>query len=160
MDVRPYTEEDHDVVLALTIETFRPFFEESMPSVLGERVVELQHDRWRDDYREHVPTMHDPDANKFVAVAEHDGEVIGYVGWLLHADPRVGEIEILAVDAAQRRHQVASALCAHAFDGMKRRGVEVVELGTGGDWFHAPARAFYEGLGMTPFPTVRYYKEL
>ena len=33
-------------------------------------------------------------------------------------------------------------------------------LGTGGDEFHAPARAFYDSLGMTPLPVVVYYKVL
>jgi hypothetical protein len=55
---------------------------------------------------------------------------------------------------------VASTLCAHVFDDLRRHGIEVVSLGTGGDEFHAPARAFYDSLGMTPLPVVVYYKTL
>jgi hypothetical protein len=51
-------------------------------------------------------------------------------------------------------------LCAHVFDDLRRHDIEVVSLGTGGDEFHAPARAFYDSLGMTPLPVVVYYKAL
>jgi hypothetical protein len=35
-----------------------------------------------------------------------------------------------------------------------------VSIGTGGDDFHAPARALYEELGFTPFPNVNYTKAI
>ena len=38
--------------------------------------------------------------------------------------------------------------------------VKLVQLGTGGDPGHAPARHTYEKAGFTPLPLVRYYKEL
>jgi hypothetical protein len=43
---------------------------------------------------------------------------------------------------------------------MRRTGVQVVSLGTGGEWFHEPARAFYESKGMIPVPNVSYFQEL
>jgi hypothetical protein len=39
-------------------------------------------------------------------------------------------------------------------------GETLVQLGTGGDPGHAPARHTYEKAGFTPLPLVRYYKEL
>ena len=36
--------------------------------------------------------------------------------------------------------------------------MEVVSLGTGGDWFHAPARGLYESLGFHPVPVVYYLR--
>jgi hypothetical protein len=42
----------------------------------------------------------------------------------------------------------------------ERHGEVVVSIGTGGDDFHAPARALYESLGFTPFPTVNYTRAL
>ena len=41
--------------------------------------------------------------------------------------------------------------CASTPSEMRALGAEVVEIGTGGDPFHAPARALYEKLGCTPF---------
>ena len=39
---------------------------------------------------------------------------------------------------------------------MRAGGVEVVQIGTGGDPFHAPARALYEQLGFTQVPVSVY----
>ncbi|QEU90176.1 hypothetical protein [Streptomyces kanamyceticus] len=39
-------------------------------------------------------------------------------------------------------------------------GAEVVEIDTGGDRFHAPARALYEALGCTPLPRTVYFRQL
>ncbi len=55
---------------------------------------------------------------------------------------------------------MGAALCEHAFAQMRMLGAEVVEIGTGGDSFHAPARALYERLGFVPLPVVAYYRQL
>jgi len=47
-----------------------------------------------------------------------------------------------------------------AFGEMRALGAEVVEIGTGADPFHAPARALYERLGCTQLPIAVYYKQL
>ena len=73
---------------------------------------------------------------------------------------RHGEIDILAVSAEDRRRHVGAALCDHAVADMRVRDVEVVAIGTGGDWFQAPARALLESLGFTPFPGVVYVKAI
>ncbi|MFJ8933404.1 GNAT family N-acetyltransferase [Streptomyces sp. NPDC102364] len=43
---------------------------------------------------------------------------------------------------------------------MRLRGAEIVEIGTGGDPFHAPARALYEQLGCTQSPVAVYFRQL
>lgn len=68
-----------------------------------------------------------------------------------------GEIDILAVSSENRRHHIGTLLYEHALANMEVRGIEVVVL-TGGDRFHAAARALYESLGFTPFPGVYYFK--
>jgi ribosomal protein S18 acetylase RimI-like enzyme len=118
------------------------------------------HGDWREDYHQQVRGLHDPDAHKWVAVAELDGVVVGFVAWQVDPVKRYGQVEFLLVDQRHRRQAIAEQLCAHAFADLRARDIHVVEIGTGGDPFHAPARAFYESLGMTSFPVVYYYKEL
>ncbi len=79
-----------------------------------------------------------------------------------HADPgrRNGTITMLAVDAGHRRRQAGTALCAHAFREMRAVGAEVVTISTGGDPFHAPARALYESLGCIALPVTVYFRRL
>lgn len=67
---------------------------------------------------------------------------------------------MLAVHPAHQNHGVGTGLNTFALEKMKEAGVKVVELGTGGDEGHAPARRSYEKAGFTGLPLVRYYKEL
>lgn len=160
MRIRPYHREDRERLIELTIETFAPFHEESFRQAVGDVVWRHEQAHWREAYRADVPGLHDPDSHRYVAVAEHQDEILGYVAW--HIDPtrHHGEVYIVAVAANHRGARVGTRLCEHAFEEMKARDVAIVEIGSGGDAFHAPARALYESLGCIPFPTVIYYKEL
>jgi len=127
---------------------------------VGEVVFANQHGNWRGDYRTQVPELHDPAAHRFIAVAETGDAIAGYVAWTVDPARRNASLTHLAVDAAHRRQKTGRALCEHAFAQMRALGAEVVEIGTGGDPFHAPARALYERLGCVQLPVAVYYREL
>ncbi len=160
MLIRPFVQRDLARLIELTIETFRAFYEDSFRRLMGEIVFANQHGNWRDDYREQVPELHDPGQHKYVAVAETDGAIAGYVAWTVDPARRNGSITLLAVAAEHRRRRLGTALCEHAFEKMRTLGAEVVVIGTGGDHFHAPARALYEGLGCSALPVAVYYRLL
>jgi ribosomal protein S18 acetylase RimI-like enzyme len=160
MLIRAFTQHDLAPLTELTIETFRPFYEDSFRPLVGEAVFANQHGNWRDDYRKQVAELHAPERHTYVAVAEAEDGIAGYVAWSVDPARRNGSVTILAVSAKHRRHHVGTALCEHAFEKMRTLGAEVVEIGTGGDPFHAPARALYERLGCTPLPVVVYYRQL
>ena len=160
MLIRTFRPRDLARLIDLTIETFRPFYEDSFRPLVGEVVFANQHGNWRDDYREQVAGLHAPAQHRHVAVAEIGDAVAGYVAWSVDPARRNGSISHLAVDAGHRRHQLGTALCEHAFAELRAGGADVVEIGTGGDAFHAPARALYERLGCTLLPVAVYYKQL
>ncbi len=160
MLIRPFLPHDLTRLTDLTIETFGPFYEDVFRPLVGEVVFANQHGTWRDDYGREVADLHDPDRHRYVAVAETGGAVAGYVAWTVDPERRNGSITHVAVAAGHRRHRAATALCEHAFAEMRSRGAEVVEIGTGGDLFHAPARALYESLGCTMLPIAVYYRQL
>ncbi|MFJ4689105.1 GNAT family N-acetyltransferase [Streptomyces sp. NPDC088789] len=160
MVIRPFVQQDLTPLIELTIETFRPFYEDFFRTLVGEVVFANQHGNWRDDYREQVAGLHVPEQHAYVAVAEAEEGIAGYVAWSVDPARRNGSVTILAVSATHRRHHVGTALCEHAFDKMRTLGAEVVEISTGGDPFHAPARALYEGLGCIPLPVTVYYRQL
>jgi ribosomal protein S18 acetylase RimI-like enzyme len=164
MRIRGYRDTDLDILIELTIETFRPFFEQSFPAMVGLEVdlIEHQHGHWEQDYREQVPTLHDPGQGREVAVAvDDDDTILGYVAWLPDPSrPQHGQVEIIAVDTSHRRGQVGTRLMQHALDQMRAQGMRYVGLGTGGDRFHAPARGLYESLGFPPIPIVGYLRSL
>ncbi|WP_327040554.1 GNAT family N-acetyltransferase [Micromonospora ureilytica] len=160
MRIRSFLQHDLDRLTELTIETFGPFYEESFRPLVGEIVFANQHGKWRDDYVEQVAVLHDPAQHRYVAVAEIDGAIAGYVAWAVEPERRSASVTILAVSAEHRRLGAGTVLCEHAFAAMRDLGAEVVTIGTGGDGFHVPARALYEALGCTPLPVAVYYREL
>jgi GNAT superfamily N-acetyltransferase len=160
MLIRTYEPRDQSPILQLTIATFEPFYENYFRTLMGEVVFAHQHGAWREDYATQLENLHRPDEGKHVAVCEVDGDLTGYVAWVVAPERRHGEIDILAVSTTGRGEGVGRALCEHAFAEMKGQGVNVVEIGTGADPFHRPARALYESLGCTPLPAVVYFKEL
>jgi ribosomal protein S18 acetylase RimI-like enzyme len=158
MRIRPFQPSDLPALIDLTIEVFGPFYEQSFRAMVPPEIFEHQHGHWAEDYRNSVPKLHDPDNGKHVAVAESDdGHLVAYIGWGIDSERRHGEIDPLAVRESARRSGVGRALCEHALAAMRDQ-VDVVGLGTGGDWFHAPARALYESLGFFPVPVVYYLR--
>jgi len=162
VNIRSYQLRDLNALTELTIATFGPFYENYFRPLVGEVIFHHQHGRWADDYRVQVPALHDPAAGRHVAVAEtSDGAIAGYVAWTADLARRHGEVVILAVAQAHRRHRIGTALCQHALDDMTRKDVEVVTIGTGAtDSFHAPARKLYESLGCVPVNVAVYFKQL
>lgn len=160
MRIREFGQDDLERIIGLTIDTFGPFYEQSFRPLVGDVIFANQHGDWRADYRTLVAGLHDPSQHKYVAVAEIGGAITGYVGWSVNPARRNGSVIILAVADEHRRHQTGTALCEHAFAQMRALGAEVVEIGTGGDPFHAPARALYEKLGCVALPTTVYYRTL
>jgi ribosomal protein S18 acetylase RimI-like enzyme len=161
MKIRSFRPSDLPHLIDLTIEVFGPFYERSFRSMVPADVYLHHHGSWADDYRTSVPQLHDPSAGKFVAVAadDHD-EVLGFVGWEIEAEIRHGTIAMLAVRESARGAGLGRALCQHAVASMHGEGVAFLSVGTGGDWFHAPARALYESLGFHAVPVVYYLRAM
>ena len=78
----------------------------------------------------------------------------------LNHEARIGELCMIAVHPGSRRQGIGAALNDRALELMTEAGMQLAELGTGGDPAHAAARRSYERAGYTAFPLVRYYKEL
>lgn len=160
MHFRSSTPRDLSSLLDLTLRVFEPFYEESFRPLLGETVYAVQHGSWRSDYRQELQSLLEPAPGKGFLVAEDDGVPLGYIAWHTDAVRGHGEITLLAVDAEHRGRGIARVLCEQALDQMRRSGARIVEISTGGDGFHAPARALYEELGCTAIPVAVYFKEL
>lgn len=160
MLIRPPAPGDLTAITQLTIDTFGPFYEQHFRPLVGELIFANQHGNWRTDYHRQVAALHDPDQHKHLAIADVEGTIAGYVAFSVDPDNRNGNVEMLAVDEQHRRLGAGRELCEHAFAEMRELGADVVQIGTGGDPFHAPARALYEGLGCTPLPLTVYYRQL
>jgi ribosomal protein S18 acetylase RimI-like enzyme len=160
MLIKPIEDSDVQNLINIAVDTFHPFYEEYVRALLGEEVFHHQHGNWRQDYQSDIPTLHSPESGRHLAAAEVNDEIVGFVAWKTNVKPNHGEIYLLAVSRSYRQQHVGRKLCLHALEEMKKTGVEVVGVGTGGDSFHAPARALYESLGFTPIPVMAYLKKI
>lgn len=160
MLVRPFTASDLPLLIDLTIETFRPFYEGYVRELLGEEVFQHQHGEWERDYRLELPTLHDPPVGRFLAVGEIEGTVAGFVSWRTGERPHHGQVYLLAVSSLFRNQGLGHGLCAYAFGQMKEAGIDFVGIATGDDDFHAAARALYEDLGFTKIPVAAYLAKI
>ena len=161
MHIRDGRHTDLPALTDLTIAAFAPLFESDLPRLLDPLVYAHDHGDWKARYRTQVPALLDPDARRFVTLAEEaeGGNPLGYVGWEISADGS-GRLQLVAVHPHARRRGVGSAVCRAALAQLKQRGVSVVHIGTGGDAFHAPARRLYESLGFTGYPVVDYTRAI
>lgn len=160
MRVRPFVDSDVQTLIELTIEAFRPFYEGYVRPLLGDEIFQHQHGQWEQDYRNEVPTLHDPAAGCRVAVAQTGEAIGGFISWMRDERPRSGQIYLLAVSPSHRGRKLGRRLCLHAIQQMKADDVEFVGIGTGDDAFHAAARALYESLGFIKIPTAGYLKKI
>lgn len=157
MHIRPLEVDDYPASLDLLVETFTPFFADYVRPLLGEQVFLHQHGHWEQEYGDMLPTLHAPASGRHAAVAHlSEGTITGLVSWRFDDRPHHGEIHLLAVSPLHRRRHVGRRLCEHAIAHLRHGRIEVVQIGTGGDPFHAPARALYESLGLTRVPNAVY----
>lgn len=128
---------------------------DSFRTVLGEEIYERYYPDWErqqgDSVREaltHNPTW----------VSVDGATVTGFVNVTFDSEELIGEIYMIAVDPRFQRDGYASELTRFAIDEMRRRGMTLASVSTGGDPGHEPARRTYEKAGFTPFPQVIYSK--
>jgi ribosomal protein S18 acetylase RimI-like enzyme len=156
--VRAYVPADRAAVIALSLRAWEPVFVSIRAAPAGSGVHEVLYA----DGREAAQRAAVADAcdSGPVWVAEADGVVAGFVALRLHADVRMGEIHMLAVDPAQQRRGLGAHLTAFALDRMREQGMATAMVETGGDAGHAPARATYEQGGFALLPVARYFRVL
>ena len=159
VQIRPFVERDLDAIVEFSLRAWAPVFA-SVRATLGDEVFLRLHPDWRLDQAEAVrSSCLSDDRDAFVAVA--DGRPVGFVTIALNAfHERMGVVEIIGVDPAYQRQGIGDRLTEHAAEHMKRSGMDICVIETGGDPGHAPARALYEAAGFTLLPIARYFRLL
>ena len=159
IQIREFREADLDVVIAFSLRAWAPIFD-SIRDVLGDEIFLRLHPDWRADQAEAVrSSCLSAEHDVFVAVA--DERPVAFAAVALNAfHERMGVIDIIGVDPDYQRRGIGSRLTEHAAEHMKRRGMDIAVVETGGDRGHAPARAAYEAAGFTLLPIARYFRIL
>jgi GNAT superfamily N-acetyltransferase len=160
VSMRALEERDIDVVVEFSVRAWAPVFE-SMCAVMGRTIFSRVYPDWRPAQARAVESVIRDEGSR-VWVAESGGRLAGFVAVVFHDrdGAKSGEIEMVAVDPDFQNQGIGLTLVSWAVGEIGKLGIPLVEIGTGGDPGHAPARHVYEKAGFTPLPLVRYYKAL
>jgi GNAT superfamily N-acetyltransferase len=158
MQILPYTDQQLDAVVRLSLRAWAPVFD-SIAQAMAPEVYQALIPDWRASQQKAVADVC-ADQEIQVWVAEEDGAPVGFVAVKLHPDSQLGEIYMIAVDPDFQRRGYGSALIDFALDWLTEAGISVAMVETGADPGHAPARRTYENKGFGLLPIARYFKKL
>jgi GNAT superfamily N-acetyltransferase len=156
--IRPLGSGDIGDVVRLSLDAWEPVFR-SFCQVLGPEIYALIYPNWTKSQAQGVESACRDEGNT-VWVAEEDGVVVGFIAYTLDREKKVGTVQLLAVHPDHQNRGIGTRLNTFALERMQESGMDLAEVGTGGDPGHAPARRSYEKSGYTALPLVRYYKAL
>jgi GNAT superfamily N-acetyltransferase len=159
IEIREFREDDLETIVEFSLRAWQPVFA-SVRDVLGDDIFLRLHPDWRANQADAVrSSCTDADRDVFVAVSH--ARPIGFVAVALNVfHERMGVIDIIGVDPDFQRRGVSSRLTEHAAEHMRRSGMDIAVVETGGDPGHAPARVAYERAGFTLLPIARYFRLL
>jgi ribosomal protein S18 acetylase RimI-like enzyme len=157
--IRLFHQDDLDAVVRLSLLAWVPVFR-SFKQVLGPEIYSLIWPDWEKSQKEGVENVCQDTRKYSVWVAELDGTVVGFIAIELHDNDKSGEVILLAVHPDYQNRGIGTDLNVFALEKMKKSGMKMAVVETGGDPGHAPARRSYEKAGYTGLPLVRYYKSL
>lgn len=159
MQIRRGGNQDVEELVGLSLLAWEPVFV-SFQQVLGSAIYQHIYPDWQTAQRQTVETYCSERENTLLWVAELDGRLVGFVVYELNHEDKKGEVQLLAVHPEYQNQGIGTALNNFALAKMKESGMQLAEVGTGGDPGHAPARRSYEKAGYSPLPLVRYYQAL
>lgn len=154
-----YGPQDREEILEISVRAWGPVFPRMQQEVPG-FVYECFYPRgWQERQVADLATVLDGEPEN-VDIARLEGRPVGWVCTRLHPEDNMGEVFILAVDPGYQRRGIARALMDRSFDRVRRAGMRMVMVETGGDSGHEPARRAYEAAGFQRWPVARYFKDL
>ncbi|MEE4349262.1 MAG: GNAT family N-acetyltransferase [Pacificimonas sp.] len=158
--IRSATVADIEALDPIRTAAFRPVFA-SFRRLVGDEIAPYAFDGAEEEQGDYFRKTLDADDPHRCAVAETDGELAGFVCWTIKDGGEMGILAFMFVAPAHQGFGLGAALTDYACDAMRDAGAKAVEVGTGNDESHGPARAAYRRAGFTrEVPSVYLYKKL
>jgi ribosomal protein S18 acetylase RimI-like enzyme len=155
--IRPLKRADLEAVVDLSLLAWEPVFI-SFENILGTAIFDrLYRPEWRAAQAANVRRNCLADGAESFVMAGSDDVAVGFVVLQQDQDESLGVVEMIAVHPDHQRRGHARALMVFAIQRLRDQGLGLINVGTGGDAGHAPARALYEAVGFTGVPLVNYY---
>lgn len=159
MKIRQFRSEDCAAIVRIALLAFAPIHE-SFREILGADIFPIAYPDWRKSHRKYIKSLCAGKDRKNILVVQDGGVVIGFISYFMNLRKKSGALGLNAVHPDYQGNGIGPKMYRCVLGRMKQRGVKLVDVGTGGDPSHLPARRAYEKCGFTPLPLMRYYKKL
>ncbi len=151
-DVEECTSEDVDEIVQLVRAVWTMGVDSQREKIYGRTLGMPWQDHIETSVREYLKRP-----NVQALQIREEGRLAGFTSYRVDAFTGLGEIGYNAVNPDFRGKGLGKVLLNAALICLRKAGRNEVEVVTGMDPGHAPARAVYEGAGFKPFiRTVRY----
>jgi len=158
--IRPFAAADLPAMQQVRQAAFAPIFR-SFRQIVGEAIFPIAFAEADAEQARLLDSLCGAGSGHEVRVATLGGAVVGFVSFRIDARKQTGEIGLNAVHPDHAGRGIGTALYEDVLARMRARGVAVVEVSTGGDPSHAPARRAYAKAGFGPaISSVTLYKRL
>jgi ribosomal protein S18 acetylase RimI-like enzyme len=138
---------DQDALQALRAVAFKPVFA-SFRAILGDVIYEAAQAHEDADQENILSEMFIKDSIWRLTVAELGTQLVGFISVRVDTEHGYGEIGLNAIAPEFAGRGYGTAMYEFALAEMRRAGVKVATVATGGDPSHAPARRAYEKAGF------------
>lgn len=156
--MRAYRKEDLEQIMAIADAAWRPIRQMSRET-LGDTIADILNPMG-DAISKGLQVKGQIESGQYdIAVCEHDGQIVGFITW--HIKGSIGEICNNAARQDTGLKGIGQSMYHFVLDEFRKAGVKAVQVTTGLDWAHAPARRAYERAGFKKhLDSITYYMEL
>jgi len=160
LTIRPACPGDLPRMKQIAVRAWEPIYA-GYVARMGEELFSLLHpDGWQDEKAGQVAD-HFQEWPEWCLVSELNGQVVGFITFVLKHAQKIGEIGNNAVDPDYQGRGIGSAQYRHVLELFRDKGMVYAEVCTGLDEAHAPARAAYKKVGFKlTVPKGTYYRKL
>lgn len=139
---------------------FKPVFE-SFRRIVGEKIAAVAFASAEREQAELLDRICEAESLHEVIVVEHGPDIVAFCSVSFDRDSKVGEIGLNAVQPDYQGKGIGTVMFEYALDRMRKAGMRVATVGTGGDPSHTPARRAYQKAGFGPaLPSLYLYRSL
>ena len=156
--VRGYVTGDWAAVLDICIAAFTQIHE-GFERALGRELFQLVYPDWKASNEAYLRSLCESNECERMLVAEFQGSVVGFIHYEFDQVRASGTLGLNAVHPRWQRRGIASSMYQRVFRILREKGSRFVQVGTGGDPAHVPARAAYEKCGFSPIPRRSLFQE-
>ena len=147
LTIQPATSDDLPILEEIRIKAFQPVFQ-SFRKILGDKIYETAQLAEDLAQKEILKSYFDKESVWETWTVIFDSQIVGFIA-INHDDKsKVGEIGLNAVDPDFSRKGIGTEAYKFAVSEMKKKGMKVATVATGGDPSHLPARKAYRKAGF------------